>query len=161
MPFEGGKSIADLAGVQQVERGNSTSFCDLTPRHEGVSVAACGTRQAVAIAPLAAANPVPVLPTSKPIPSKAPPDGETRLVAPMPGVIVLCEKSIGEDVQRGEAVLILEAMKMENLITAPSPGKVVSILCKEGQRVARGEVLALIGSSGFAETCVPGKGDSK
>ena len=56
----------------------------------------------------------------------------------------MCEKNIGEGVQKGDVVLILEAMKMEILITAPSPGTVVSILCKEGEKVKKGAVLALI-----------------
>jgi oxaloacetate decarboxylase alpha subunit/pyruvate carboxylase subunit B len=63
----------------------------------------------------------------------------------MPGVIIICEKNVGEEVQKGDVVLILEAMKMENLITASVPGKVVSILCKEGERVGKGAVLAIIG----------------
>ena len=52
------------------------------------------------------------------------PDGlneGTQLVAPLPGVIVMCEKNIGEQVQKGDVVLILEAMKMEILITATDP----------------------------------------
>lgn len=72
-------------------------------------------------------------------------NGHTQLIAPMPGVITFCEKKIGDDVKAGDVVLILEAMKMENLIMAPSVGRVVSILCKEGQRVTKGTVLALVG----------------
>lgn len=71
-------------------------------------------------------------------------NGETRLLAPMPGVIVMCEKGLGDQVCKGDVVVILEAMKMENLITAPVQGKVVSILCKEGERVRKGTLLALI-----------------
>ena len=51
--------------------------------------------------------------------------------------------------QKGDVVLILEAMKMEILITAPVPGKVVSILCKEGEKVRKGAVLAVIGQNGL------------
>jgi len=69
---------------------------------------------------------------------------DRRLVAPMPGVIVICEKMLGEEVQKGDVVLILESMKMENLMTARVSGKVVWI-CKEGERVGKGAVLALIG----------------
>ena len=83
------------------------------------------------------------------------PNGGTQLVAPLPGVITMCEKNIGEGVQQGDVVLILEAMKMEILITAPGPGTVVSILCKEGEKVKKGAVLALISQNGLAEKFVP------
>ena len=86
-------------------------------------------------------------------------NGGERLVAPLPGVIRMCEKNIGEGVQKGDVVLILEAMKMEILITAPIPGKVVSILCKEGEKVKKGAVLALIGENGVAEIYPPANRD--
>jgi biotin carboxyl carrier protein len=73
------------------------------------------------------------------------PDGVAQLVAPMPGVIVICEKSVGEQVQKGDVILILEAMKMENLITAPISGEVLSILVNVGEKVGRGFVLGTIG----------------
>ena len=68
----------------------------------------------------------------------------TRLLAPMPGVVTICEKQVGDVVCEGEVVLILEAMKMENLVTAPISGKLLSS-CREGERVAKGAVLAQIG----------------
>ena len=69
----------------------------------------------------------------------------TRLIAPMPGVIVMCEKNVGEAVQSGDVVLILEAMKMENLITAPFDGNVLSLLVKDGEKVEKGKLLGTIG----------------
>jgi acetyl-CoA carboxylase carboxyltransferase component len=72
----------------------------------------------------------------------------------MPGVIKMLEKNVGEAVQKGDVVLIEEAMKMELLITAPIPGEVLAMLCKLGDRVEKGAVLALIGKSASAETCV-------
>jgi acetyl-CoA carboxylase carboxyltransferase component len=83
----------------------------------------------------------------------------TPLLSPLPGVIVICEKNIGEQVQKDDVVLILEAMKMQILITAPVPGTVTSILCKEGERVEKNAVLALIGQNEFAGTHVPEKRD--
>jgi biotin carboxyl carrier protein len=67
----------------------------------------------------------------------------TKLLAPMPGVVTICEKQVGEDVSEGDVVLVLEAMKMENLITAPIAGKLLSS-CHEGERVGKGAVLAMI-----------------
>lgn len=97
--------------------------------------------------------PIPVAPSPRPVAPKhatsnAPhpaTNGGTRLVAPIPGVVTIFEKCPGDEVQRGDIVMILEAMKMENLITSPVPGKVVSIHCKEGERVSKGTLLALIG----------------
>jgi biotin carboxyl carrier protein len=48
-------------------------------------------------------------------------------------------------VKKGDLILILDAMKMENLITAPAAGKVVSLPHGEGKKVAKGAVLAVIG----------------
>jgi acetyl-CoA carboxylase carboxyltransferase component len=87
------------------------------------------------------------------------PNGVTQLVAPLPGVITMCERNIGEGVQQGDVVLILEAMKMELLITAPGPGTVLSVLCKEGEKVKKGAVLALISQNGLAEKFVPAMRD--
>lgn len=90
-------------------------------------------------------------PSSVPIPPAMPAaptmkqNVAARLISPMPGVVVICEKSVGEEVESGDVVLILEAMKMENLITAPAAGKVLSILVQEGEKVERGTVLATIG----------------
>lgn len=70
--------------------------------------------------------------------------GVQRVLAPMPGVIMRCEKKIGQAVEKGDVVLILDAMKMENLITAPVAGKLVSLPYDEGRKVAKGSVLAII-----------------
>lgn len=67
-----------------------------------------------------------------------------RIVAPMPGVILRCEKKPGEDVKKGEVVLILDAMKVENPIRVPVAGKIISIRHGEGERVAKGSVLAVV-----------------
>ncbi len=70
--------------------------------------------------------------------------GAQRIVAPMPGVIMRCDKKVGDEVKKGDLILILDAMKMENLITAPAAGRVVSLPCGEGKKVAKGAVLAVI-----------------
>jgi len=86
---------------------------------------------------------------------------ESQLVAPMPGVITICEKSIGEEVSKGDVVLILEAMKMEIQITAPVSGKVAAILCRAGEKVERGAVLGVIGESVYAEFRSAGKQEAQ
>lgn len=67
------------------------------------------------------------------------------LLAPMPGVIINVLVRKGDKVKAGDAVLILEAMKVENTLTAPATGKVVSINCKRGDSVKKGAVLIQIG----------------
>ncbi len=70
--------------------------------------------------------------------------GVQRIVSPMPGIIMRCDKKVGDEVKKGDLVLILDAMKMENLITAPAAGKIVSLPFEEGKKVAKGAILAVI-----------------
>ena len=62
--------------------------------------------------------------------------------APMPGLVTSIKVAVGDQVQKGAPLMILEAMKMENVISAPQDGKVKSIKVTIGQAVERG--LALI-----------------
>ncbi len=68
----------------------------------------------------------------------------TQIVAPMPGVIMRCEKKVGEEVKKGDVVVILDAMKVENPIKVPVTGKLISIRHGQGERVAKGSVLAVV-----------------
>jgi len=70
--------------------------------------------------------------------------GVSRVIAPMPGIVMRCEKEVGDVVQKGDTVLILDAMKMENRITAPAGGKIISLPYVEGQKVAKGALIAVI-----------------
>lgn len=69
----------------------------------------------------------------------------TPVKAPMPGMIVSIVKQVGETVKEGEAVVVLEAMKMENSLPAPISGTIKSINCKVGESVAKNAVLVVIG----------------
>ncbi len=69
---------------------------------------------------------------------------ETPVVAPIPGTIVRYLVKEGDEVQAGAAVVILEAMKMENEILAPVSGKIKSINFKPGDKVSGGAMLAVI-----------------
>lgn len=64
--------------------------------------------------------------------------------APMPGLILKIKKSIGDTVQLGESILILEAMKMENDLLAPMEGTLKEINAKEGTTVEKGYILFTI-----------------
>jgi len=91
----------------------------------------------------------PVAPPAEPVVEKAPPEvvevEETTIVAPMPGIIIRYEVKVGDEVKDGDAVVILEAMKMANALTTPVSGQVKAINFKSGDRVARNDVLAVIG----------------
>jgi acetyl-CoA/propionyl-CoA carboxylase biotin carboxyl carrier protein len=67
-----------------------------------------------------------------------------RLVAPMQGTIVKVVRQLGDKVKAGEAIMVLEAMKMENMITCHIDGVVKEIRVKAGQTVSVGSELALI-----------------
>jgi biotin carboxyl carrier protein len=65
--------------------------------------------------------------------------------APMPGLILKIRKKVGEKVEQGESVIILEAMKMENDLKASASGIIENILVSEGSAVEKGAVLFSIG----------------
>ena len=67
--------------------------------------------------------------------------GAGSVNAPMPGTILRVNKNVGDSVAAGEAVVVLEAMKMENDINAPKAGKIKSLAVAQGQTVAAGEFL--------------------
>ena len=70
--------------------------------------------------------------------------GET-VAAPMPGNILDVKVSAGSSVKKGDILIILEAMKMENEITAPCDGTVKSVNVSKGSSVETGTVLCVIG----------------
>ena len=61
--------------------------------------------------------------------------------APMPGLILSIEVSVGQEVKKGDPLLILEAMKMENVIKAPGDGTVKSIEASQGDSVEKNQVI--------------------
>ncbi len=75
-------------------------------------------------------------------PADAIPSGS--LLAPMPGTVVKVAVDEGDEVEAGDVVLVLEAMKMQHTITAPSAGRVTSLNAHTGLQVAAGEVLAVV-----------------
>jgi pyruvate carboxylase subunit B len=103
-------------------------------------------------APPAAAPPAPA--AAKPAaPAAAPPAAAkpaaavegTPVTAPMPGMIISYAKNVGDAIEEGDTVLILEAMKMENALPAPASGTIKAINYASGDSVAKGDVLAVIG----------------
>jgi propionyl-CoA carboxylase alpha chain len=66
------------------------------------------------------------------------------LVAPMPGTVVSVGVEPGESVEQGQAMLVLEAMKMQHTVTAPTAGVVTEVDVEPGAQVAAGAVLAVV-----------------
>lgn len=99
---------------------------------------------APAVAPVAA--PAPEKAEVKAAPSPAPvaaPAGGTQLKAPMPGTVIDFKATNGAAVKKGQTVLILEAMKMENEIVAPVDG-VITFVASKGASVNTDDLLAVI-----------------
>ena len=69
----------------------------------------------------------------------------TPVKAPLPGTITEVKVQVGQQVNVGDTVLVLEAMKMQNNIEAETAGQVTSILVKQGETVMEGSVLLTIG----------------
>ena len=70
--------------------------------------------------------------------------GAKTIVAPMPGKIVRVLVTEQSQVEAGQAIVVVEAMKMQNELKAPSPGTVTKILVGEGDAVNAGDALAVI-----------------
>jgi biotin carboxyl carrier protein len=71
--------------------------------------------------------------------------GATVVKAPMPGTLLSYKVAKGQAVRRGEVLLILEAMKMENEIVAPADGVVAALCVGEGSAVSTGDALVELG----------------
>lgn len=84
-------------------------------------------------------------PKAAPAPAAAPPAGATNVTAPMPGNIVSVKVNVGDTVEAGAVLCVLEAMKMENEIMAPKAGKVVAVSASTGSTVNTGDVLVSLG----------------
>jgi biotin carboxyl carrier protein len=69
-------------------------------------------------------------------------EGTAVLVAPMPGRVIAVRRRAGEAVNAHEAIVVLEAMKMEHTIAAPLAGTVTALHVAAGDQVQRGDVLA-------------------
>ena len=90
-------------------------------------------------APAAAAPAAPA-----PAPAAAAPAGGEQVTSPMPGTILSVNVAAGDAVKRGQVLMILEAMKMENEIMCPCDGKIASVNTSKGAAVESGTLLCVI-----------------
>lgn len=84
-----------------------------------------------------------IAPVAQPAPKASANVQGTKIEAPMPGMIKAYKVSEGASVKKGDVVLVLEAMKMDNDITAPCDG-VISFKAQVGSNVETGTIMAVI-----------------
>jgi biotin carboxyl carrier protein len=112
-----------------------------------------GTPRVISSKPVA--NPAPVQPVkpaaAQPAPAPVQPaaavpsvEGGTPITAPMPGMLVKYEKKVGDAVDIGDTILVLEAMKMYNNIPSPAKGVIAATPLNAGDSVSKGQILAVI-----------------
>ena len=109
---------------------------------------------AVAAAPAPAPKPAPAAPKAAPAPQPAPaptpapaaaPVGGTKVNSPLPGSVIKVNVTEGQAVKKGDTLLVLESMKMENPILAECDGTVAKITVAAGQSVMQDDLLIVIG----------------
>lgn len=109
-----------------------------------VTVEEKGGTAAPAAAPVSApaAAPAPAPASAAPAAKPAGAAGSVEVTAPMPGKILDVKAAPGQAVKKGEVILLLEAMKMENEVVAPQDGTIASVNVNAGAMVESGDVLA-------------------
>lgn len=115
---------------------NGTAY-DVAVEELGAS-AALATPSVAAPVAAAPAAPAPAAPVAS---GEA---GSIVVSAPMPGKILNVKANVGASVKKGDVVLILEAMKMENEVVAPEDGTIASINVAAGDSVEAGDTLATL-----------------
>ena len=104
-----------------------------------------GTVYEIELEELTGAAPAPAAAApAAPAPAAAAPEGGEQVTAPMPGTILSINVAAGDTVKRGQVLMILEAMKMENEIMCPCDGKVASVNTSKGAAVGSGTLLCVI-----------------
>ena len=114
--------------VAQVERGTPRNILAYRLSHDGARI------DVTIVSPRAAA-------LSTWMKHKAPPDTSKLLLSPMPGLLVQVAVAVGQHVQAGERLAVIEAMKMENILTAAQDGVVAEIVAAQGQSLAVDETI--------------------
>lgn len=82
---------------------------------------------------------------SKPVEKVLPSDQKTNILAPMQGKIIKLNVIVGSEVKKGDVLMVLEAMKLENDILCPVDGYVSQVLIKEGEKADINQQLLVIG----------------
>ena len=86
----------------------------------------------------------PAAPTTQVVKPAAVSSGKSGVKSPLPGVILDIKVNVGDTVKKGQTIIILEAMKMENNINADKDGKITAINVNKGDSVLEGNDLVII-----------------
>ncbi|GCB37500.1 acetyl-CoA carboxylase biotin carboxyl carrier protein [Bacteroides faecalis] len=86
----------------------------------------------------------PATPTTQVVKPAAASSGKSGVKSPLPGVILDIKVNVGDTVKKGQTIIILEAMKMENNINADKDGKITAINVNKGDSVLEGNDLVII-----------------
>ena len=121
-------SVNGQAFTAQVERGSVKNPLVLQVQHHGRRI------DALVISPRMAE-------LYRKMPFKAPPDLSRFVLSPMPGLLVDVAVTVGQKVQAGERVAVIEAMKMENVLFAAQDGVVKSVLAQKGESLTVDQVI--------------------
>ncbi len=85
---------------------------------------------------------VPAAPAAGPVAGNNGPVDEKKVCrSPVSGIVIKVAAQVGQNLQTGDVLLVLEAMKMETNITAPAPGKIAAIHVNTGDSVQSGQVV--------------------
>ena len=117
---------------------NGTAYDVTVEENVNGAPAAAPAAKAAPAAPAAAPAPAPQAAPAAPAGAA----GSIEITSPMPGKILDVKASAGQAVKKGEVVLLLEAMKMENEVVAPQDGTIATINVAAGDMVEAGNVLA-------------------
>jgi len=120
--------VNDKPFTAQVERGAGKNPLALRVSHNGTQI------EAMVLSPLGAR-------LQKLMPYKAPPDMSKFLMSPMPGLLVEVAVQPGQQVQAGEKLAVIEAMKMENVLFAAHDGVVGKISAGKGESLAVDQII--------------------
>jgi oxaloacetate decarboxylase alpha subunit/pyruvate carboxylase subunit B len=132
-------------GVEEADGSPGISYVQPMPAFRPAAASTAPPPPA-APKPAAPKPPEPEPAPQTPVPAQLGADtGGTAVEAPMPGMIISFEKNVGDTVNQGETVVILEAMKMENSLPAPASGTIKAVNYSSGDTVAKGDILAIIG----------------
>lgn len=116
-------TVNGKAFAAQVERGTAKNPLALRVQHNGTQI------ECLVMSPRMAE-------LHQLMPHKAPPDMSRYVLSPMPGLLVDVAVAVGQKVQAGERVAVIEAMKMENVLFAAADGVVGKVLATKGESLA-------------------------
>ncbi len=122
---------------------NGTMYEVVVEEADAASVSAPVAAPAAPVAPA----PKAAAPKAAPAPKAAAvagSEGAEKVTSPMPGNVLEVKVSVGQSVKKGDTVIVLEAMKMENDIPAPRDGVIASVNVQKGATIASGDTIVTL-----------------